>query len=57
MYNYNDLVQEDEMGEAFSMDGAKRMHIGYWWDVGEWIILRWILERIGWCELNWSPSG
>jgi hypothetical protein len=36
------------------------MHVGYWWesqkerdeyedlDIGRWIILKWILERMGW---------
>jgi hypothetical protein len=45
------------------------MHIGYWWeiqkgrdhwedqDVGEWTILKWILNRMGWCGLDRSGSG
>jgi hypothetical protein len=41
------------------------MHIGYWWesqkerdywedqDVGEWTILKWILDRTGWDGGDW----
>jgi hypothetical protein len=41
------------------------MRIGYWWesqregdhwedqDVGGWIILGWILERLGWVDVDW----
>jgi hypothetical protein len=40
--------------------GRKGMHIGYWWesqkegdyyeyqDIRGWIILKWILDRMGW---------
>jgi hypothetical protein len=47
----------------------KGMHIGYWWEiqkerdywenqgVGEWTILKWILDRMGWYGLDLSGSG
>jgi hypothetical protein len=41
------------------------MHIGFWWEsrkerdlnVGERIILRWFLDRMGWYGLDSSYSG
>jgi hypothetical protein len=56
-YNQNDQVKEEEMGKAYSTNGGRGMHIGYWWesqkerdhyedqDVDRWTILKWILER------------
>jgi hypothetical protein len=44
----------------------RRKHIGFWWgswkeidhyehqNVGGWIILRWILDRMGWYGFEWS---
>jgi hypothetical protein len=49
--------------------GRRGLHIGYWWesqkerdhwedqDVGGWTILKWILDRMGWCGLDWYGSG
>jgi hypothetical protein len=46
------------------MGERRGMHIGYWWesqkerdhwedlDVGGWTILKWILDRMGWYELD-----
>jgi hypothetical protein len=43
--------------------GRRGMHTGYWWeiqkerdhredqDVGEWTILKWVLERYDWIDL------
>jgi hypothetical protein len=31
-HNWNDQVKEDEMGRACSANGARRIHIGYWWE-------------------------
>jgi hypothetical protein len=61
------------MGRACSTNGGKSgMRVGYWWesqkesghyddiDVGEWIILKWILERlegVGWTGLIWPMIG
>jgi hypothetical protein len=49
---------KDEVGRACSTNAGRRgMYIGYWWEsqkeidhwedqgVGEWTILKWILER------------
>jgi hypothetical protein len=54
-----------EMGRACSTNGGRSgLHIGYWWesqkernhqkaqDVGGWIILKLILDRIGWYEVD-----
>jgi hypothetical protein len=55
---------EKEMSRACSTNGQRVMHIGYWWesqkkrdhlenqDVGGWIILKLILDRMGWYELD-----
>jgi hypothetical protein len=49
--------------------GRRGMPIGYWWesqkerdhwedqDVGEWTILKWILDRMEWVELIWLRIG
>jgi hypothetical protein len=49
--------------------GRRGMYIGYWWerqkerdhyddeDVGGWIIIKWILDRMGWYGLDRSGSG
>jgi hypothetical protein len=50
------------MGGACSINGGEE--IGYWWesqkegdhwedqDVGGWTLLKWILDRMGWCGLD-----
>jgi hypothetical protein len=50
-YNWNN--KEDQMGIVCSMRGSKRIHIGFWSEtekerVRERIILKWILEEMGW---------
>jgi hypothetical protein len=60
------------MGWVCRTNGAKRTHIGYWWesgqernhyenqDLGWWIILKWILEGWHWVirnELIWLKKG
>jgi hypothetical protein len=52
------------MGRACSTKGEKRSACRYWWecqkekghyknqDVSEWIILKWILDRMNWYELD-----
>jgi hypothetical protein len=57
------------MGRASSTNRRQGMHIGYWWesqkerdhwedqDVGGWTILKWILDRMGWCGLDRTSSG
>jgi hypothetical protein len=56
-YNWNKSVEEDEVGRSYSTNGGRVTPIGYLWesrerdykenkDVGEWIILGWILERL-----------
>jgi hypothetical protein len=57
------------MGRAYSTNGRRGMHIGYWWerqkerdrceyqDVVGRTILKWILDKMGWYELDLSGSG
>jgi hypothetical protein len=61
-------VKEGEMGMACNTNGRREKHIGYWWesrkerdhwedqDVGEWTILKWILE-MGWDGVDWIYLG
>jgi hypothetical protein len=59
-------------GHVARMEGGRGMHIGYWWesqkvtdhwedlDVGEWTILKWILEILDgmvWIGLIWLRIG
>jgi hypothetical protein len=57
-------VKENEMGGACSKNGGEGKHVGFWWevlkerdhkedlDVGGRIILRWILDIMGWHGLD-----